>query len=279
MFLQKFREGINVKIHRISAILILLCMFLSGCTSKTTTEISKEKSLDKAVSLAIQEQKKTYKEGEAHTEGHIILDTEEKDGIIKVYTLASYGAFGFENGIFTKISGSGSIPTVITFKKGQNSEYFMIHYEEPEDGAGNIDSKKKMFPKELWDRVLNYKEIEYSDLRRQQEEQARQYLKSIGRNAEVSEKFVDKKLINIDVQASNKLFGEYTKNDPELNNFPYWIGSKELIQNGSRYIYETSHSKSQDGYDMITFKKTRENGTVEKEYIYKIVGHVIHRNM
>lgn len=237
-----------------------------------TSQYQKPRNIEEAVSLAIKEQRKSYADGEAYTEGHIILDTEEKDGIIKAYTLASYGAFGFENGVFTKISGSGSIPTVITFRKNQNSEYLLIEYKEPMDGAGNIDSTKKMFPERLWDMVLNQKQDKYTILAKQQENQARQYLKSIGRNAEISEKYVDKQLAKIDVDASNKLFAGYTKNDVELNNFPYWIGTKELIQNGVRYIYETSQSKTDDGYDLIFFKKSKENGTIVKEYKYKIVG-------
>lgn len=230
----------------------------------------KPKSIDEAVRLAIKEQRYSRGQGEAFTEGHIILDTEEKDGIINVYTLASYGEYGFENRIFTMISGCGLTPTVLTFEKSQNSEYSLIGYKEALDGAGYIESTKKMFPERLWDTVLNQKKDKYSDLVRQQEEQAKQYLKSIGRNAEVK-RWVDKKSVEIDVEASNKIFGEYIKYD--LINFPNWIGTKELIQNGIRYIYETSQSKSEDGYDIINFKKTKEDGTVVIEYTYKIVGH------
>lgn len=239
----------------------------------TNSQSQKPKSIEEAVSQAVKKQRKAYADGEAYTEGHIILDTEEKDGNIKAYTFASYGAFGFENGIFTKISGSGAIPTVITLKKDEDSGYSLIEYKEPMDGAGYIESTKKMFPKKLWDTVLKQRGDQYLKLARQQEEQAEQYLKSIGRNAEVSEKSVDKKLLQIDIEASDKIFAEFTKHDGELNNFPTWIGTRELIQNGVRYIYEVSQSKSQDGYDIVNFKKTEENGIVVKEYSYKIVGH------
>ncbi|MDS1030040.1 DUF4825 domain-containing protein [Bacillota bacterium LX-D] len=74
------------------------------------------KSIDEAVSITIKNRgENSYLDGEVATEGHLILDTEEKNGNIKVYTISSFGYFGFENGIFTKISGSGAIPTVITF--------------------------------------------------------------------------------------------------------------------------------------------------------------------
>jgi len=228
-------------------------------------------TLEQAVSQAVLKQNSKYLDGEAAAEGHIILDTEEKNGKIKVYTVSSFSWFGFENGVFTSVSGSGAIPTVITFSKNEKGEYSLLEYKEPIDGAGNIDSTKKMFPKRLWDKVLSGDKY-YSDLVKQKESQAAEYLKSIGRNANVSKKYVDRKLTNINVEASNKLFSEFTKSNPELNKFPYWLGTREQLENSVRYIYETSQSKTSDGYDLINFKKTKEDGTVVQEYQYKIVG-------
>lgn len=229
------------------------------------------RTIDEAVSLAIKAQAKGYGPGEFSTEGHVILDTEEKDGKTKVYAIASFGAFGFENGIFTTVSGSGAISTVMTFFKNEKGEYSLLEYKEPVDGSGNLQSKKEMFPQKLWDQVLSEQKY-YPDLVKQKEEQAKQYLQSIGRNAKVSDAHVERKLAKINVEASNKLFAEFTKYDAELNKFPYWLGTKELLENGVRYIYETSQSKTSDGYDLISFKKTKEDGTVVKEYQYKIVG-------
>ncbi|MFZ5643689.1 MAG: DUF4825 domain-containing protein [Bacillota bacterium] len=227
-------------------------------------------SIDEAVSLTIKDENTKYGEGETTTEGHIILGTREDNGNVKAYTIASFGAFGFENGIFTKVSGSGAIPTVMIFSKNENGEYSLLEYKVPEDGAGYVDSIKKMFPKELWDKVLSADK--YPELIRQQEEQAEKYLQSIGRNAKVSAAHVDKKLADIDVQASNKLFAEYTKFNAFLNSCPYWLGTRERVENGVRYIYETSQVKAGDGYDLIIFRKTKEDGTVVEEYKYKIVG-------
>lgn len=228
------------------------------------------KTIDQAVSYAVKEGGKNYYAGEVVTEGHIILETEEKDGIVTAYTLASLGWFGFENGIFTVVSGSGAIPTVMTFSKNDMGEYTLLEYEEPMDGAGYTKSIKKLFPKRLWDQVLGTDR--YPDLVKQQEEQAKQYLQSIDRDAEVNAAHVEKELVKIDVGASNKIFAEYTKYDPVLNNFPYWLGTKELLENGERYIYQTSQSKTSDGYDLISFIKTKEDGTEVKAYYYKVVG-------
>jgi hypothetical protein len=228
-------------------------------------------NLEQAVSAAIKDQGKGYLDGECITEGHIILDTEERDGTVKAYTVASVGWFGFENGVFTKISGSGAIPTVMTFSRNEQGIYSIREYKEPVDGAGYTDSVKKMFPAKLHAQVLANGKYN-PDLIRQQEEQAAKYLTGIGRSAKVNAGHVAKQLVDINVEASNKLFSELTKYDSFLNSCPYWIGSREQIEDGVRYIYETSQSKTSDGHDLVVFKKTRADGTVVKEAKYKIMG-------
>lgn len=237
----------------------------------TWVKPQKPKDLNEAVGMAVKSRGHSYYAGETLTEGHVILDSEESGGGVKVYTIASVGNFGFENGVFTKISGSGAIPTVMTYSRNENSEYTLLQYKEPMDGTYYIESIKKMFPKKLQDRVLS-SQGDYADLVRQQEAQAAEYLKSIGREAKVSAAHVEKQLVSINVEASNKLFAGYTKYDQFLNDCPYWVGTREQIENGVRYIYETSQGKTSGGYDLVVFRKTREGGAVVEERQYKIVG-------
>jgi bla regulator protein BlaR1 len=268
-----------IKKLNIAILLGTLCLIIIGgffsiseigtVTNQNSKMIAED--IEDAVGKVIKEQGKSYFNGECITEGHIILGQEEKGGTVKVYTIASVGWFGFENGIFTKISGSGSIPTVITFSKNAAAEYSLLEYREPMDGAGYPDSMKKMFPRNLHNKVFNAQDY-YPDLAKQQEAQAAQYLKTIGSAAKVRADHVEKELVNIDVEASNKLFAEFTKFNSLLNNCPYWIGTKEQVEDGIRYVYETSQNKSTDGCDVITFKKTKEDGTVVEEISYKIVG-------
>ncbi|TCO53965.1 M56 family metallopeptidase [Caldanaerobacter subterraneus] len=260
---EEWRTGVTLTVEKLEG-----KWLITGIDFGSQLQTQKIENLDEAVSYAIKSRRLAYNEGEAATEGHIILDVEEKDGIIKVYTIASFGAFGFENGIFTKISGSGAIPTVITFSKNEKGVYSLLEYKEPMDGAFYIDSLKKMFPEKLYDKVISADKY-YPELAKQQEAQAAEYLKNIGRTAKVSAAYVEKKLVNINVEASNKLFGgtEF----PFLNDYPWWIGTRERIENGIRYIYETSQSKTNDGYDLVIFRKTKEDGTIVKEYRYKIV--------
>lgn len=234
-------------------------------------DIQKPRSLEQAISEAIKEKGKSFLTGELVTEGHIILGKEEKNGEVKVYTLSSVGWFSFEDGKFTKISGSGAIPTVMTFAVGENGEFTLIEYREPVDGAEYMESIYEMFPEKLHDAVRSSHE-RYPELLKQQEEQAENYLKSVGRKADIVSKYVSKTPVDIDSEARDVLFSIYSKFDGFLNTCPDWIGSKEYVEDGIRYIYETLQSKTDDGYDLITFKKTKEDGTLIEERKYKIVG-------
>jgi len=227
--------------------------------------------LERAVGLAIKSRSNVYGAGETATEGHIILDSEGNDGTVKVYAIASLGVFGFENGIFTIVSGSGAIPTVMIFSRNENGKYSLLEYKEPMDGALYMDSIKQMFPQKLQDRVLS-SQGDYDYLVKQQEKQAVEYLKDIGRTAEVSAAYVNKKPVNINVDASNKLFSEFAKYDSFLNCCPDWIGTRERIEDSVRYIYETAQDKTDDGYDLIVFRKTKEDGAIVEERQYKIEG-------
>ena len=67
----------------------------------------------------------------------LFLDVEDKNSEVKVYTIASISVFGFENGIFTGISGSGAIPTVITFSKDDSNALTLKEYKGA-NGRGRL---------------------------------------------------------------------------------------------------------------------------------------------
>jgi hypothetical protein len=234
-------------------------------------DVQKPQSLEEAVAQAVKGRKASYLKGEAAAEGHLIIAAQEKEGRVIAYTLASYGSFGFENGIFTKISGSGAIPTVISFARDEKGQLTLLDYQEPMDGSYYGPSVKKMFPGELLQK-LKAAEQKIPQLLTQQEEQASAYLRSIGRSAEVDANPVEKQLGDINVEAANKLFSELPKYDEFLNSCPYWIGTRETIENGVRYIYEKSQGKTEDGYDLVTYRKTDSSGRLIQERKYKIVG-------
>ncbi|KAB2952929.1 hypothetical protein F9B85_06565 [Heliorestis acidaminivorans] len=149
--------------------------------------IENPEALESAISNAIKEQGKNYFAGDYLTEGHMILGIEKKDNNKKVtvYTVASVGWFSFENGFFTKISGTGAVPTVMTFAENNLGAYELLTYREPEDGSNYAASIKKMFPEDLQE-LLFTSQVNYLYLDLQQEAQAKAYLQSIGSTAEVN---------------------------------------------------------------------------------------------
>lgn len=199
---------------------------MSGCLSQGI-KVSEE--LDNAVSKAAISRLYDDSFAEAKTEGHIILSVQDKGDRVTVYVIASYASFGFENDYFTLKSGCGAIPAVIEFSKA-GGKYELLSYTEPEDGENNYESTKELFPITLWGSVLNADSY-YPELKSQQEEQARAYVKSIGRNEKVCADYVEKPDFNISIGASNMLIEMR-----ELCYYPFWIGTQESIENGIRYI-------------------------------------------
>ncbi|WP_242401260.1 transcriptional regulator [Anoxybacillus flavithermus] len=223
-------------------------------------ELKDATNVEKAVSEAIKKHGKSYRKGEYIAEGHTILSIEQKGNEVKAYTIASVGVFEFQDGIFAIVSGSGAIPTVMTFSIDEHGQYKLIAYEEPLDGDAYAKSVKRMFPKKYYSQVLDAEKY-YDELAKQQERQAREYLKQIGRNAKVSTSYVEKQPLNISVEAMNH-FLTMLGSDSFLNECPDWLGTREVIEQGIRYVYETSQSKTNDGRDVIVLMKMKEDGTV-----------------
>lgn len=235
--------------------------------------INYSSDLEIAISKAIIDHAKfVFLPGELATEGHITFGTEEKDNQIKAYTLSRFGFFSFQNNIFETVSGCGAIPTVITFGKNANGKYHVIKYEEAEDGETYENTIKKMFPENLYESAISKKSSGYDILKLQQETQAKTYLKKLNRNASVSLNYVEKQHLTINPQAIDALFIYAGKEDEFLNLVPDWIGTKELIENNERIIYETSQNKNEDGYNIVILKKLKSDGTVLQERKYKIIN-------
>ncbi len=251
--------------------LITACMVLLLSVSCNAIQYNGivSQSLDSAVSEAVLSQLGDFYLGEKTTQGHIILSVEERGEKTIVYVVASYASFGFENDVFTIVSGCGAIPAVIEFiQKG--SQYEMLSYTEPADGEDNYESKKELFPSNLLSKVL-YTDKYYPELQGQQEKQAEDYVKSIGRDAVVDCDYVEKNDFNISVEASNYLFCL-----DELYDYPFWIGTQETVENGIRYIYEGTE-EDYTGYSILTFTKKSEGGITVQQLKYKVTGSTVEK--
>ena len=250
-------------------IIALLIVFTPGNHNQTIvfTPGNYDQTIESAISKAILEENEDgYLHGETQTEGHKTLKVEKSsNNQIKVYCIVSYGEFGFENSIFTKISGSGAIPTIITLSENEFGEYNLLNYEEPEDGALYFESVQNMFPKQLYPYVF-VSDKYYDDLLGQQEEYAKKYLISIGReDSVVTGDYVDKTLateMGMDVSASNKLLSMFW-------DYPHWIGTTETIENNTRYVYRKDFDADRQ---IVTFTKTKEDGVIVEKYVIDTTG-------
>ncbi len=227
---------------------------LTGVRALSYNKVSYDNptALDDAIASAILKANATmYSQGETSAEGHILMDSEEEGPVTKCYVLATYGNYEFQNGNFVKSSGSGVIPTVISFTTNDSGEYAVISYEEPTDGNGFVDDIKKMFPEELWSRCITIEDDDQNELSKMERSYAEEYVGSIGReDAEIGDYSDFEYEIDSDRglsdEVSNKLMDAANSNN-FINNCPYWFGNREVIEEGIRYIYtkeyDTNSSK------------------------------------
>jgi len=254
------KKKILITIAAIFVFCLAGMLYLTLCNDQINVFIPND--INQAVSAAIITRNTEYMSGEVVTEGHKILRLEKSGNKVKVYAIASDGEFGFENNIFTIVSGTGAIPTVITLIKNSEGKYSTLKYEESEDGEGLSKSIKKMFPIYLHVLALN-SDIYYPSLQKQEEAYAIKYLKSIGRTAKVQGRYVDFKIDNMNSDASNKLLSEYS-------DYPLWIGSLEKIENGKRYVYAKSYVDKGSGNGIVTYTKSLYGGSIIEKAVIEV---------
>ena len=232
----------------------------------------KESALDEAVKSALLKDNQThYLSGECAGEGHIILGQEEKAGVITAYALTMYGEYGFEDGNFVKVSGSGTIPAVFTFTDSDGG-LVCTNIEYPMDGSGYEESIKKMFPSEYQGRALNPTDGDMQELTAQERSDAARYLKEIGRNAVIGDygDFTHTLLTDagVSVDVSNSI------SDKLFANYPTWIGNREALENGVRYVYEMSYNKEGHEIDFTKYEYGT-NKIVERTRLDSMTGKII----
>ena len=245
-----------------------------GCSTKDVNEVDDTvrktftSDLESAIPQAILSNNTgKYLTGETIAEGHIILDTAEEDENVVIYALTTYGVYGFENNIFTKLSGTGVIPTRIILSKDDKG-YSLVEYKMPEDGSRYTESIKEMFPDNLANRAIHYTDWDAEKCHQQEYQYANEYLTSIARTAEVNFK-VDKKLDNMNVKASNLFIDLY-------HDYPYWIGTQEKIEHNVRFVYEKQWEDKGNGDGIVTFKKYKyDDKQIVEEYVIEVKGEEI----
>lgn len=249
----------------VSASLILclaagLLLFLSACGAGTPPD----EALSPLVSEAIlSDNAGVYFDGECAGEGHKLLGCRVSGSTLKVYALTTYGNYGFRNGAFIKVSGSGVIPAVLTFEKN-GEEYKPVGIEYPRDGAGYTKSIKRMFPAR-YRRAALHADAAYDALQAQERSYAEAYLDRIGREAQIGEwKDLDIRLLTdagVSAEVSDRL-----SCDKELGAYPFWLGTAEYLENGVRFVRSTAYDAEAGQIIFQTCEK--EGGAVTERFVF-----------
>lgn len=273
---QMLNEGRYVKEYAESADSVARLLSLMEGISEPLQPKARAASLDEAVSAAILEYSQSvYGENEASGEGHLILETQEKDDEVIVYALTMYGSYQFQDGNFVKNSGSGAIPAVITLEENPDGSLWWKWYQTPEDGSRYQDSIEALFPESVWEACSKPDSQQLKMLKQQEKSYAAAYLKTIGRQAEIGEyrDFSHPLLTEagVSVEVSNKLSG-CGRDDPDspAAYAPGWIGNIERLENGVRYVYACDYDAEQQ--EIIYTKKEYAAGKIMEQVVFDAVS-------
>lgn len=203
---------------------------------------------DEAMATTIlRENAGSYLEGECAGEGHILVGSEEKDGLTWLYFRSWYCEFGFEDGVFTLVSG-GTGPVAASYKVEDGlwtqQSYAIALTGEPEELAA-------MFPEDIAKKLeVAPTEEEIAKAIDAEKVYAAAYLAFIGRDAQISTDNLEKTLPDMPVDASNALLSE-----EKYAAYPTWIGTRESVEGGVRYIYQTEWEGDATNGGTLTFTR------------------------
>ena len=250
----------------IVAVATLLPRVLNGVGIGFGSDIADFDMLDTAVSKALlsDENAEVYNGGECPAEGHTIMGVAKtEDGKIKAYTLTMTGFYGFIDSNFVKTSGSGMIPAVFTFEDGKK-QYKLLSMEFPMSGSGFEPSIKEMFPEEYLDRVMEQSEKDIENLRTQERKYAEAYLQKIDRKSEIGD-YADFDILLLSESGIPLEITNFIAQSKDLSLYPYWIGTREYVEDGTRYTYSTDFDK--DRNSIIMKKYSPDTPDVPAEHI------------
>ena len=219
---------------------------------------------DQAVIKALSTTSNLYLGDECFGEGHIILGTEKDGDTTKIYTLTMVGYYGFVNNNFEKGSGSGIIPAVVTLKNNND-----VEVEYPKDGSYYASSIKEMFPSKYHNRIFKESDKDRKDLTEQERAYAKEYLSKIGRKADIGDysdfEHTTLTSLGVSVEVSNGLEDFYKAH----SYYPYFKGTKEIIEDDVRMVYEMSYKESQQ--EIIFTKYSYDSKKVVEQFVFNSI--------
>lgn len=180
---------------------------------------------------------------EGATEGHVMLGSEEKDGVTEVYAYCGATELGFINGVLTSDGTGFSGPCTFLLQPQDTGGYVCVDIIWPEDGERYEASINKMMSPSLWRKAQRNETAIVNAIKAQKTEDAKAYLRSLGREAEIK---LDRWEINrkalTDLGVHLIAYERTEKERPTaLERCPHFVGTIEVLENGiSRWVYETA---------------------------------------
>lgn len=237
------------------------------------------KDLEEVVSYYIlaRNRLRYYHLGEKAIEAHKIHRIEEKGNQVTLYMEVAFSWYGFENGYFTPVSGSGLTPVVMVLQQNEG-HYEVVDYQEPMDGSMWGTSIRQLFPDDIAAIILANNKERIGELMEIQRMKARDYLQEIGRPDTEIKDFVDK---DRDDQEKNRAIALVTN---IRTFFPNWEGTTEiLLGTGGKHpgaairaLLETRCFEVEEGVYEVLLTKTWQaeiNGTQPISYWrYRVTG-------
>lgn len=204
--------------------------------------------------------RKAFLMGEKAITAYKIYRTEEESDVVNNYMLVNFHWFGFENGAFTPVSGSGGEPVRIRLKKTADGTYEMLEYRAAMDGGMWARSIREMFPEDLAAAVIPGDKKTTEELWEEEMLLAREYLQEIKRpGAPIIPKAVKDKT---DRDAARAIYGVTAFR----REFPDYNGRREILVNlGGKYpgmvvrcVLGTDCTPAGEGKHLVTLTKTWE---------------------
>lgn len=212
---------------------------------------------------------------ELMTEAHVILNAEIKDKELYVYMIGGCSEYIFIDHVFRGTSYPASLfPAVAVFPNADDCSNANIDIAHKNvDGEINEDWLKEHFPPELISKARDFRDTK-DVIIGQLKEQAKAYLKSIGRSEEMEADTTDEQIGDeigiaetMPKQAYNTLLEARL-----FDIYPAWTGTIETLENNIRYVYETQIEKDSDGNTVIVFSKKLYDGSLIDQQKYQIIG-------
>lgn len=242
--------------HILLAALVLLCLavFAVAAAGRNQTDQPKEVLLQ-AMEAYDQRDPLTYPGEELRTNAYQFLSARESEAGYEVYAVSSSAVYGFSNGSFMAVGGTGAIPCKYTLTKGEDGALTCTDLWLPPDGGDYASSIRETFPLSLrWQ--ARHADVYQAGLRKEQTAQAQAYLDKLGRQAEIlSDTSSLYPTFPGMSQTAFYALMDQNDDDPDASPYPNFVGTQEALEHGTRWVYETAWDHDGSGNGTVTYTK------------------------